>query len=46
MQVKYMFPVLLIILDFGASVVYFLAGDIKHGIYWLAAMVLTITVTI
>jgi len=40
------FPIVLICLDFGASIVYFINGDIRHGVYWLAAAVLTITVTI
>jgi len=40
------FPIVLIYLDFGASIVYFINGDIRHGVYWLAAAVLTITVTI
>jgi hypothetical protein len=41
-----LFPVILIILDFGAAIVYFTSGDIRRGIYWLAAAVLTITVTV
>lgn len=41
-----LFPVILIVLDFGASVVYFAYGDIKRAIYWVAAGVLTICVTI
>lgn len=46
MNVKLIFPIVLIALDFGASAVYFLNGDIKHGIYWIAAATLTICVTI
>lgn len=39
------FPVLLILLDVGASVVYLANGDWKKAIYWVAAAVLNITVT-
>jgi len=42
----YIFPILLIILDVAAAVVYFISGDVKHGIYWLAAATLTTCVTI
>lgn len=40
------FPYLLATLDLCAAVIYFIHGDVKHGVYWLAAMTLTITVTI
>lgn len=40
------FPTILIILDVGASIVYFSQGDIKRGVYWLAAMTLTVCITI
>ena len=33
-------------LDTGASLVYFVQGDIRRGIYWIAATVLTLTVTL
>ena len=39
------FPIILIALDTGASIVYFCAGDIRRGVYWLAAAILTVTVT-
>ena len=42
---KYIFPVLLIILDIGAAVIYAACGDMKKAIYWIAAAVLNITVT-
>lgn len=42
---KYIFPVLLIALDFGAAAVYGFNGDIRKVIYWIAAAVLNITVT-
>lgn len=40
------FPYTLAFLDLCAAIVYLANGDIKHCIYWLAAMTLTITVTI
>ena len=45
MKTQHIFPILLILLDFGAAVVYGMAGDIRKVIYWLAAAVLNITVT-
>jgi hypothetical protein len=43
---KTLFPSILIILDIGSSVVYLYFGDIRRAIYWIAAAVLTICVTI
>jgi len=40
-----LFPTTLIILDFMASFVYLYHGDYRHTIYWMAAGILTITVT-
>lgn len=40
-----LFPSLLILLDVGAGVVYACHGDIRRMVYWLAAAVLTATVT-
>lgn len=45
-MIKYIFPVLLIALDFGAAIVYACCHDWRMTIYWLAAAVLNITVTI
>ena len=45
MKSKYIFPVILILLDIGAGIVYAASGDWKKLIYWLAAAVLNITVT-
>ncbi len=45
MKSKYIFPVILILLDIGAGIVYAAAGDWKKLIYWIAAAVLNITVT-
>lgn len=40
------FPFTLIVLDVLAAIVYFILGDVRRGIYWIAAAILTITVTI
>lgn len=40
-----MFPALLIALDVGAAVVYAFDGDVRRVVYWLAAAILTATVT-
>jgi hypothetical protein len=40
------FPILIISLDIGAALFYFIGGDIRRGIYWAAAAVLTTCVTI
>jgi hypothetical protein len=45
MNTKIIFPLLLIILDVGAAVVYALHKDFKMMIYWIAAAVLNICVT-
>ena len=44
-NVTKIFPLILIILDFGAGIVYVCGGDIKKCIYWIAAAVLNICVT-
>jgi len=41
----YIFPTVLIILNLCASGTYFICGDWKRGIYWIAAAVLTSCVT-
>ena len=46
MKIQYLFPIILILLDICAAIVYFALKDIKHGVYWLAAATLTICVTI
>lgn len=45
-KVEFFFPMLLITLDLCASGVYFLQADWRRSIYWLAAAVLTLCVTI
>lgn len=42
---KILFPLTLIVLDIGASVVYACCYDWRRSIYWLAAAVLTACVT-
>jgi hypothetical protein len=39
------FPTVLIVLDLAACLVYAAGGDWRKAVYWLAAAVLTITVT-
>lgn len=39
------FPLILIVIDVLAAIVYFYHKDIKKGIYWIAAAILSITVT-
>ena len=45
MNTKYIFPLLLIILDVGAAIVYGINKDIRMATYWIAAAVLNICVT-
>jgi len=40
-----LFPTILIVLDIFAGIVYARGGDIRHAVYWLAAAVLTASVT-
>lgn len=44
MKTEYIFPIVLIILDFGAAVVYLWKKEPRMGIYWLSAAVLNICV--
>ena len=39
------FPTVMIIMQLLAALVYFYAGDKRRCVYWLAAAVLTFTVT-
>jgi len=45
MKSTQIFPTILIILDIAAAIVWFYNGDMRRGIYWIAAAVLTSTVT-
>ena len=42
---KYIFPSILILLDFGAAVMYAVNGGLKKVVYWLAAAMLNFCVT-
>jgi hypothetical protein len=42
---QYIFPVVLILLDVGAAIIYATEKDLRKAVYWLAAAVLNITVT-
>ena len=46
MKATLIFPFILIALDIGAAVVYAVHGDVRHAIYWAAACVLTVCVTV
>lgn len=45
MKSKYIFPLILILLDIGAAIVYAASKDWKMAIYWIAAAVLNAAVT-
>ncbi len=45
LSIEKVFPCVQIVLSIAACVVYFHTGDIRKGIYWLAAAVLTSAVT-
>lgn len=46
MNIQTLFPVILIVLDICAGIVYGYAGDWRHCIYWFSAAALTICVTV
>lgn len=39
------FPIILIVLQIAASIPYFINGNVKRAIYWIAAGILNICVT-
>lgn len=43
---EYIFPMILIILQFGASIVYLAKGDFRMFTYWIAAAILNTAVTL
>ncbi len=45
MKSIYIFPIILMILDIGAAIVYGIHGDWKKSVYWIAAAILSATVT-
>lgn len=42
---KYIFPVILILIDLGAALVYALCKDFKMALYWLFAAAINCCVT-
>ena len=40
-----LFPTILIVLDICAAIFYAWTGDARHAVYWLAAAILTASVT-
>lgn len=38
-------PTIQIVIDFLAAIPYAIKGDVRHAVYWVAAGVLTLTVT-
>jgi len=40
-----LFPTIMIGLMLISAVVYFVKGDVRHGIYWLSGAVLNVSVT-
>lgn len=40
-----LFPLVIIILNVGAALMYLFSQDYRHGIYWCASAVLLTTVT-
>jgi hypothetical protein len=38
-------PIVIIVIDIGAAIVYGMHKDVRHTAYWLAAAVLTASVT-
>ena len=45
-KIKYIFPALLILLDVGAAIVYAIKKDWRMAIYWTAAAIINVCVTI
>ena len=45
MTLDKVFPLVLVALMLSASVVYFITGDVRRGVYWFAGAVLNIAVT-
>lgn len=43
---KYIFPIILIVLQLGAAVVYAVHKDVRMAVYWFAAAVLNVCVVI
>ena len=43
--IKVFFPACLIVLDLAAAIVYGWHGDLRRLVYWVAAAILTVSVT-
>lgn len=46
MNVKYIFPAIIIMLQVGASAVYAIGGDVRMCVYWAAASVVNLMATV
>ena len=44
-KIEHIFPLLLIVIDVIAAIIYFFKSEAKMGIYWIAAAVLNVCVT-
>ena len=40
-----LFPTIMIVLMVASALVYFVKGDVRHGMYWLSGAVLNISIT-
>ena len=45
MQGKQILPTILMVIDFAAAIPYFVEGDIRMGVYWVSAGMLTLSLT-
>lgn len=45
MKTEILFPTMLMAIDILAGIIWFSQGDFRKGIYWLAAAILTASVT-
>jgi hypothetical protein len=43
MKIFYLFPVVLIVIDIGAAVVYLFNGDKARALYWVSAASITLS---
>lgn len=45
MKATYYFPIAMIIMDIGAAIMCIVSKEYKKAVYWIAAAILTVTVT-
>lgn len=45
MQGKQILPTILMAIDFAAAIPYFVENDIRMGVYWVSAGMLTLSLT-